>query len=75
MGQEPRPLTLSDIAGRFADDAFFVEMENLNEALYAKEKREWNGFAFWKAFASTKQYRRSDVLADEAPVPPLYPKG
>lgn len=75
LWRDDPPLTLSDIAGRFADDAFFVEMENLNEALYAKEKREWNGFAFWKAFASTKQYRRSDVLADEAPVPPLYPKG
>lgn len=75
LWRDDPPLTLSDIAGRFADDAFFVEIENLNEALYAREKREWNGFAFWKAFALTKQYRRSDVSADEVPVPPLYPKG
>lgn len=67
--------TLSDAAGKFADDGFFVEIENLNEALYSKEKHDWNGFAFWKAFTATKQYRRTDVQGSEDPVPPLYPKG
>lgn len=69
------PLTLSDVAAKFADDDFFVQLENLNEALYAKEKREWNGKSLWRAFAATVQYKNASERDETPPVPPLYPKG
>jgi hypothetical protein len=71
---ENPPLSLSELADRFADDAFFVQVENLNQALYAREASEWSGEALWQAFRATRQYAGSSRPEDDAPVPPLYPR-
>lgn len=67
------PRTLSDVAGRFADDALFVEMENLNEALYSRSGRDWNGRGLWEVFQATKAYGKQNAAQEKPPVPPLYP--
>lgn len=67
------PRTLSDVADRFADDALFVEMENLNEALYSRSGRPWNGRGLWEVFKATKAYGKQEKQREETPVPPLYP--
>lgn len=67
------PRTLSDAAGRFADDALFVEIENLNEALYGRTDRHWSGRGLWEVFKATKVYGKQGAAQEKTPVPPLYP--
>lgn len=67
------PLTLSDLANRFSDDAFFIQIEKLNQALYAKQGSSWSGDDLWRAFRGTRQYGQIKKTAEKVPVPPLYP--
>ncbi|MDB6049537.1 MAG: batD [Pseudomonas sp.] len=67
-----QPETLADMAARFVplSDA----LDGLNGALYSETGHEWQGEALWSAVRTLPASERTQTLATDTSLPPLYPK-
>lgn len=73
------PLNLEKLGEKSCDQEFKTELENLEQAIYAKKVSPWNGQSLLTAYQKVKnQKRRSFSTAATTkhaidPLPPLYP--
>jgi len=67
-----QPETLADMAARFVplSDA----LDGLNGALYSETNQLWLGEDLWRAVRSLPAIERTEDLATDQSLPPLYPK-